>query len=114
MIRPLLVLATILALAAPAAAAPKPKPFFPYPLKTTVLKNGLTVARVPFQSPGLVAYYTVVRVGSRNEVEVDHTGFAHFFEHMMFKGTKAWPEGTRDALLAKLGFNENAFTSDDL
>ena len=64
----------------------KGKPFFPYPLKTTVLQNGLTVVRVPFKSPRLVAYYSVVRVGSRNEVEPDHTGFAHFFEHVMFKG----------------------------
>lgn len=89
-------------------------PTLPFQLKTTTLKNGLTVVRVPFSSPGLVAYYTVVRVGSRNEVEPGHTGFAHFFEHVMFKGTKAWPEGTRDALLGKLGFAENAYTSDDV
>ena len=95
-----------LALAAPTA--------LPFQLKTSTLKNGLTVVRVPFASPGLVAYYTVVRVGSRNEVEPGHTGFAHFFEHVMFKGTKAWPEGTRDALLGKLGFAENAYTSDDV
>ena len=66
------------------------KPIFPYPLRTEVFKIGLTVIRVPFNSPGLVAYYSVVRVGSRNEVEADHTGFAHFFEHVMFKGTKKW------------------------
>jgi zinc protease len=91
-----------------------PAKLFPYPVKTTVLKNGLSVTRVPFNSPGLVAYFSVVRVGSRNEVEPGHTGFAHFFEHVMFKGTKTWPEGTRDALLGKLGFSENAFTSDDV
>ncbi len=100
------------------AASPAPKSdarsLFPYPMTTSTLPNGLTVTRVPFKSPGLVAYYTVVRVGSRNEVESGHTGFAHFFEHVMFKGTKKWPEGTRDALLGKLGFSENAFTSDDV
>ncbi len=74
----------------------------------------LSVTRVAFNSPGLVAYYSVVRVGSRNEVEPGHTGFAHFFEHVMFKGTKSWPEGTRDGLLGKPGFAENAFTSDDV
>ncbi len=88
--------------------------FFPYPMKVTRLPNGLVVTRVPFNSPGLVAYYTVVRVGSRNEVEKGNTGFAHFFEHVMFKGTKKWPAGSRDALLGKLGFSENAFTSDDV
>ncbi len=87
---------------------------FPYPTKITTLKNGLTVVRVPFDSPGLVAYYTVVRVGSRNEVEVGHTGFAHFFEHMMFRGTKRFPEGSRGAVTGKLGFVENAFTTDDV
>jgi zinc protease len=98
-------------LAVALAAAPAKLPFT---LKTTTLKNGLTVVRVPFPSPGLVAYYSVVRVGSRNEVEAGHSGFAHFFEHVMFKGTKAWPEGTREALLGKLGFSENAYTSDDV
>lgn len=102
-----------LLLAALLTAAPA-KNQFPYPIKTTVLKNGLSVTRVPFNSPGLVAYHSVVRVGSRNEVEAGHTGFAHFFEHVMFKGTKSWPEGTRDALLGKLGFSENAFTADDV
>lgn len=87
---------------------------FPYPTKTTTLKNGLTVVRVPFDSPGLVAYYTVVRVGSRNEVEPGHTGFAHFFEHMMFRGTKRYPEGARGGVTGKLGFVENAFTTDDV
>jgi zinc protease len=87
---------------------------FPYPTQVTTLKNGLTVVRVPFDSPGLVAYYSVVRVGSRNEVEPGHTGFAHFFEHMMFRGTKRYPEGARGQLTGKLGFVENAFTTDDV
>ncbi len=106
----LLALLPALVLAAPKAHN-GPLPFTP---ATTVLKNGLTVVRVPFDSKGLVAYYTVVRVGSRNEVEPGHTGFAHFFEHMMFRGTARFPEGARGSLLGKLGFVENAFTSDDV
>ena len=97
-----------------AFAAPTKDAVFPYPMKVSTLKNGLTLVRVPFNSPGLIAYYTVVRVGSRNEVEAGHTGFAHFFEHMMFRGTKKWPEGRRGNMLGKLGFVENAFTSDDI
>jgi zinc protease len=100
-------LLTMPALAAPARA-------FPWPISTTTLKNGLTVMRVPFSSPGIVAYYTVVRVGSRNEVEPGHTGFAHFFEHMMFRGTKRFPQGARTEILGRLGYTENAFTSDDI
>jgi zinc protease len=102
-----------LLVALPAAAA-EPVKAFPWPVRTSTLANGLTVMRVPYASPGLVAYYTAVRVGSRNEVEPGHTGFAHFFEHMMFRGTRRFPEGARTALLGSLGFNENAFTSDDV
>ncbi|MBL8952293.1 MAG: insulinase family protein [Myxococcaceae bacterium] len=101
----------LLAAVALTAAAPGGLPF---QTKTTTLKNGLTVVRVPFASPGLLAWYSVVRVGSRNEVEAGHTGFAHFFEHIMFKGTKAYPEGASDAVLGKLGFAGNAYTTDDV
>jgi len=113
--RPGLTLATTLslALAAPAPAAEKPRPFFPYPMRTDRLPNGLTVVRVPFASNGMVAYYSAVRTGSRNEVEQGHTGFAHFFEHMMFKGTPEHPTGEREKLLGSLGFDDNAYTSDD-
>jgi zinc protease len=110
---PLLLLLVGTALPAPAAEQAA-SPFFPYPMKVDRLPNGLTVTRVPFNSPGLVAYQTVVRVGSRNEVEPGRTGFAHFFEHMMFKGTKSHPEGEREKLIATYGFDDNAFTTDDV
>lgn len=110
---PLLLL--LLAPVLPASAQPQEASrFFPYTLKTTRLPNGLTVVRVPFNSPGIVAYVTAVRVGSRNEVEPGRTGFAHFFEHMMFKGTKANPEGQRERVLGGFGFDDNAFTTDDI
>ncbi len=84
---------------------------FPYALEPVTLKNGLRVVLVPMQSPGLTAYYTAVRTGARNEVEVGHTGFAHFFEHMMFRGTKKNP--SFDTKMAEFGWHNNAFTSDD-
>lgn len=107
-------LCLVLAATGALAVTPKLPGAFPYPMKVSTLPNGLTVVRVPMASPGIVAYYTVVRVGSRNEVEPGHTGFAHFFEHMMFRGTKRFPEGSRGAAIGKLGFNENAFTADDV
>src|SRR5690242_20490588 len=106
------VLAFAMAASAPAAAAAK-KPFFPYPMKVDTLPNGLVVVRVPFASNGMIAYYSAVRTGSRNEVEAGNSGFAHFFEHMMFKGTKKYPTGEREKLLGGLGFDDNAFTTDD-
>ena len=63
----------------------------PLPYQQQKLANGLTLIMIPMPSPGLVAYFTVVRTGSRDEVEPGRSGFAHFFEHMMFRGTKKHP-----------------------
>jgi len=46
----------------------------PYKVHTTVLPNGLKVITIPMESPGLVAYYSVVRTGSRDEVESGKSG----------------------------------------
>ena len=86
---------------------------FPYPVQITVLENGLKAVAVPFDSPGLVAYWTVVRAGSRNEIEPGKSGFAHLFEHMMFRGTDAYPQERYNAILKELGADHNAFTTDD-
>jgi len=86
---------------------------FPLPFHVTVLDNGLKVVAVPFDSPGLVAYWTVVRAGSRNEIEPGKSGFAHLFEHMMFRGTEAYPKEKYNAVLKQLGADHNAFTTDD-
>ena len=102
----------------PTALAAKPentgsRPVFAYPIQKTVLDNGLTVLSIPFDSPGIIAYYTVVRTGSRNEVEKGLSGFAHFFEHMMFRGTDAIPADKYNDLLKSLGADFNAFTNED-
>src|SRR5258708_5073010 len=88
-------------------------PVFPFPIRKTVLENGFTVLSVPFDSPGIIAYYTVVRTGSRNEVEKGLSGFAHFFEHMMFRGTDKYPQDKYNNELKALGANSNAFPTDD-
>ena len=62
---------------------------------------------------GIIAYYTVVRTGSRNEVEKGLSGFAHFFEHMMFRGTEKYPQEKYNDVLKSLGADSNAFTTDD-
>jgi zinc protease len=86
----------------------------PYKVHTTVLPNGLKVIMIPMESPGLVAYYSVVRTGSRDEVEPGKSGFAHFFEHMMFRGTKKYPGPVYDSIVTSIGASANAFTSDDI
>jgi len=87
---------------------------FPYAVHTTMLANGFKVIVVPYDSPGLVAYWTVVRAGSRDEVEPGRSGFAHFFEHMMFRGTRRYSRERYNDVLKALGAEHNAFTSDDL
>ncbi|NUN69187.1 MAG: insulinase family protein [Bacteroidetes bacterium] len=82
----------------------------PYPIHQTQLANGLNVVTVTYDSPGLAAFYIVVRVGSRNEVEEGVTGFAHFFEHMMFRGTEKYPREKYNDVLKSVGAGANANT----
>ncbi|MDI6766919.1 MAG: pitrilysin family protein [Bacteroidota bacterium] len=86
---------------------------FPYKYIKETLPNGLTVVMIPMESPGLVAYYSVVRTGSRDEVEPGKSGFAHFFEHMMFRGTKKYPGNVYDSIVTSIGANANAYITDD-
>ncbi len=101
---------TATAVMTPQAARAGGLPFSP---KTETLPNGLRLVMIPYDSPGLVAYYSLVRVGSRDEVEKGVTGFAHFFEHMMFRGTELHPPAKVSALLKKAGADQNGFTTDD-
>jgi len=64
-------------------------------------------------APGLAAHYVAVRTGSRNEVEPGLSGFAHFFEHMMFRGTPRFTPEAYNDVLKRLGADGNAFTTDD-
>ena len=86
---------------------------FPYQYKTDDLPNGLRVVTVPTDYPNLVALYTVVGAGSRNEVEPGKSGYAHFFEHLMFRGSENFPPGRFDEIMKKAGASSNAYTSDD-
>ena len=87
--------------------------FFPYQWSMDSLTNGLRVVTVPTEHKNLVAFYIIVRTGSRNEVEPGKSGFAHFFEHMMFRGSKNFTPDQRDALMKKAGAESNAYTTDD-
>lgn len=87
---------------------------FPYDYTVTRLDNGLKVILIPMENPGLVAYYSVVRTGSRDEWEPGKSGFAHFFEHMMFRGTEKYPGPVYDSIITSIGADANAYTSDDL
>ncbi|MFN0007663.1 MAG: M16 family metallopeptidase [Planctomycetota bacterium] len=91
----------------------EPARVFPFAVHRTTLDNGLKVLVVPTPSDGLVSYWSIVRTGSRDEVEEGVTGFAHFFEHMMFRGTEKLPGPEYDRIVNGLGASANAYTTDD-
>jgi zinc protease len=86
---------------------------FPYQYQVSDLPNGLRVVTVPTDYPNLVSFYLVVGAGSRNEVEEKKSGYAHFFEHLMFRGSENYPPGSFDAIMKKAGASSNASTWDD-
>ena len=80
---------------------------------TRTLANGLEVVVWPDHDIPNVAMYTWYRVGSRNE-RPGITGISHFFEHMMFNGTKTRPPGEFDRVMEANGGSNNAYTSSDV
>lgn len=84
----------------------------PYLMRT--LDNGLRVIVVATDTPGVVSLQIPVQTGSRNEVEKGKSGFAHFFEHMMFRGTPSFPPEAYQAVIQGAGGDQNAYTSSDL
>ena len=76
------------------------------------LPNGLHVILAPDHTVPVVSSYVLYHVGSKNE-RPDRTGFAHFFEHLMFEGSDNIPRGRIDKLVSGAGGNLNASTSFD-
>ena len=107
----LLVAATLAANSLPAAEPAKK--VFPYAYKQEDLPNGLRLITIPTDYPNIVSLYIVVQAGSRNEVEAGKSGFAHLFEHLMFRGTKNTPPEVYQAAISTAGASQNAFTTDD-
>ena len=86
---------------------------FDMPYLMRDLDNGLRVIIVPTDYPDIVTLQTPVQTGSRNEVEAGKSGFAHFFEHMMFRGTEKYPSDVYSAIRKAAGASSNAYTTDD-
>lgn len=74
------------------------------------LSNGLTVLTRADASHPVVTVQVWVRVGSVNEAPVEY-GMAHFFEHLIFKGSPKYPQGTMTRLIESRGGHLNAATS---
>jgi zinc protease len=76
------------------------------------LKNGMQVIVLPDHRAPVVTHMVWYRVGSADEPP-GKSGIAHFLEHLMFKGTAKIPPGEYSKIIARLGGNDNAFTSYD-
>src|SRR5262245_18291691 len=76
------------------------------------LANGLEVVVIPDHRTPVVTHMLWYRVGAADET-AGKTGLAHFLEHLMFKGTKRFPQGQFSKTVATIGGQENAFTSSD-
>jgi predicted Zn-dependent peptidase len=101
-------------LAQTAARAAASGEVFPFPVHRRDLPNGLRVFVIETGFPDIVSLQIPVSVGSRNEVEPGKSGFAHFFEHMMFRGTKNVPAAEYQRIMKAVGADTNAYTSDDV
>jgi zinc protease len=110
--RTLIAIFILLALTLPAMAQGGNK-IFPYKYSIDDLPNGLRLITVPTDYPNLVALYIVVQTGSRNEVEPGKSGFAHLFEHLMFRGTEKYSAEAYNEIFKNAGADTNAYTSDD-
>jgi len=107
----LALLLVLLSFAAP--AADPGADILPFKATTKTLPNGLEVIVVPTGFPNIVSVQIPVLTGSRNEVEPGKSGFAHFFEHMMFRGTPTLPPDEYNAIITQAGARQNAYTTDD-
>lgn len=111
LVLPLLLIASV-ASAATTAANAASTAIPPIAYKHRVLPNGLEVYSVQDRSTPTVAIHVWYRVGSKHD-PAGRSGFAHLFEHIMFKSTKNMPSEMMDRLTEDVGGFNNATTFDD-
>src|SRR5689334_1533935 len=102
-------LAVLVGPSAPTSASVRP-PKLQYDIST--LPNGLTLILEEDHSTPIVHSQLWYHVGSKNE-KPGRTGFAHLFEHLMFKGSKNVEPEEFTSLIASVGGQSNAYTTDD-
>lgn len=93
----------VLALALPASADT---------VSNFTLDNGMQVVVIEDHRAPVVTHMVWYKIGRADEAP-GHSGIAHFFEHLMFKGTKEVPSGAFSAIVEQQGGNDNAFTTED-
>ena len=99
-----------LALATAAGAAPRPPRLAP---RVATLGNGLRVVLLEDHSTPIVHAQLWYHVGAKDE-RPGRTGFAHLFEHMMFKGSKNVRPEQHASFISSVGGESNAYTTEDV
>lgn len=82
------------------------------PVEHFTLRNGMKVLVMPNDRLPAVTHILFVRAGGGDD-PYGKSGLAHFLEHLMFIGTKNFPEGTYDRAIARVGGEQNAYTTRD-
>src|SRR6186997_3450406 len=108
--RRLLLATALLGAAGLTLSAAVPPPKLQYSIST--LPNGLTLILSEDHSTPIVHMAVWYHVGSKNE-RPGRTGFAHLFEHMMFKGSRNVGPEEHTSVIASVGGQSNAYTTDD-
>ena len=80
--------------------------------ETFKLQNGLQVVVVPNHRAPVATMIIYYKIGAMDE-PAGKSGLAHYFEHLMFKGTKNLAPGEFSTIVARNGGSDNAFTSQD-
>ncbi|HVY12741.1 MAG TPA: pitrilysin family protein, partial [Alphaproteobacteria bacterium] len=81
-------------------------------VQSLTLPNGLQVVVVENHRAPVVAHMLWIKAGAADD-PYGKSGLAHYLEHLMFKGTKKFPQGQYSARIARAGGTENAFTTAD-
>src|SRR5512139_934717 len=97
---------------APAATTPPQAAVPPIPFKVRTLPNGLKLYASLDRATPNVTVQVWYGVGSKNDPR-GRSGFAHLFEHLMFKATKDLPPESFDRMTEDVGGMNNASTADD-
>jgi zinc protease len=102
----------VAALVAPVSVGAQSAPTAKSKVAHFTLANGLELVVIPDHRAPIVTHMVWYRVGAADE-QAGRSGIAHFLEHLMFKGTKKYPNNYFSQLIAGVGGQENAFTSSD-
>lgn len=105
---PHIILSSLIVLALAACDARQAGP----QVETARLDNGLDIIVIPDYRADVVTHMLWYRVGSADEPK-GKSGIAHFFEHLMFRGTENIASGDFSKIVGRLGGQDNAFTSYD-